>query len=147
MWESGQAVQVEYLAELPSVARIVGARVNAGGAGGAWVAVFPLCGFGMVGWFLVARRRMRRLLVHGRIAELHVLNVEATRMQVNYQTLYKVTLSAPPETPGQALTIKRWQPHEIELLTQRALNKQPVYVLYDVNRPKGCAFPESWLNR
>jgi hypothetical protein len=145
-WQEGDQVTVRYLADQPAIARIEGGRLSKGGGlVGALVMIFPLIGYGLVAWFLVAKRRMRQLLENGRVAEVDVLAVDATRVRVNYQTVYKITLSPLPETSGEPVTIKRWANPEINLLTSHALQKQPIFVLYDPRWPRQLIFPEALI--
>ena len=145
-WETGAEVAVRHLPDRPDIACIDGARLSkGGGASGLMVLVFPLAGYGIMTWFFVARGRNRRLLEQGRAAEADVQAVEATRMHVNYQTVYRITLSALPDTDGQPVTVKRWARPEINLLTQHALQKQPIFVLYDPRQPKRLIFPEALI--
>jgi len=145
-WRSGTEVKVRYLDSQPAIARIEGARRSKGGGiSGMLVLIFPLVGYGMVGWFATTARRTHRLLREGRVAEVDVQAVDATQMRINYQTVYRVTLSAPPETDGRPVVVKRWARPEINLLTQHALKKQPIFVLYDPRRPKGLIFPEALI--
>lgn len=144
-WREGDRITVRYLADEPAIACIEGARLSKGGIMGVAVILFPAAGYSMVGWFLISRRRDRLLLENGKVAEVDVLAVDATRTQVNYKTVYKITLSALPESGGQPVVVKRWSTPEINLLTSHALQKQPIFVLYDTRRPKKLIFPEALI--
>jgi hypothetical protein len=144
-WREGEAVTVRYLPGHPDIACIDGARLSQGGAAGVLVGLFPLIGGGLVGWSIMGRRKTARLLAGGRVAEVDVRAVDATRMQVNYQTLYKITLSPLPGGDGQPVIVKRWAKPEVNLLTQRALDKQSLFVLYDPRKPKNLIFPEALI--
>lgn len=144
-WREGDRVTVRHLSDEPAIACIEGARLSKGGGMGVAVLLFPAVGYGVVGWFLTSRRRDRLLLEHGRVAEVDVLAVDATRTEVNYKTVYKIALSPLPETGGQPVVVKRWDTPEINLLTSHALRKQPIFVLYDPRRPKKLIFPEALI--
>lgn len=144
-WDEGVEVTVRYLPDRPEVARIDGGRLSRGGAAGMLVVLFPLVGGGVLIWFATDRVRTNRLLENGKVAEMDVLAVDATRMRVNYQTVYKITLSALPETGGEPVVVKRWGTAEVNLLTSHALEKQPIFVLYDPRRPKKLIFPETLI--
>lgn len=145
-WSEGDRVTVRYLPEEPNLARIEGARLSkGGGVMGVVVLIFPAVGYGMIAGLLIVRRRDRLLLENGKVAEVDVLAVDATRTQMNYQTVYKITLSPLPESGGQSIVVKRWATPEINLLTSHALQKQPIFVLYDPRRPKKLIFPEALI--
>jgi hypothetical protein len=144
-WNEGDAVTIRYLPGRPEMACIDGARLSKGGGVGVFVILFPLIGGSLAGWGIVSRRKTASLLAQGRVAEVDVRAVDATRVQVNYQTLYKITLSPLPGGDGQPVTVKRWAKPEVNLLTQRALDKEPLFVLYDPRRPKDLLFPEGLI--
>ncbi len=145
IWREGDAVTVRYLPGDPEVARIDGSRLSKGGIFGGMTTLFPAAGYGIVAWFFISRWRTRQLLERGCVAEVDVQSVEATRTQVNYMTVYKIVLSPLPETGGSPVTVKRWATAEINLLTSHALQKQPIFVLYDPRRPKKLIFPETLI--
>ncbi len=145
-WREGDQVTVRYLPDEPTPARIEGARLSKGGGiVGVVVLIFPAVGYGMIGLLLITRRRDRLLLESGKVGEVDVLAVDATRTQMNYQTVYKITLSPLPESSDQPVVVKRWATAEINLLTSHALQKQPIFVLYDPRKPKKLIFPEALI--
>jgi hypothetical protein len=144
-WGEGQMVAARYLKRDPAVACLDGARLNQAGWWAGFVVIFPLAGFGMAWWALASRRRLERLLRTGAVVEVDVINVEATSVKINYQTIYKITVAAPGLAGGQPVTVKRWAKPDVNLATQRALHKQPVFVLLDPRKPKDLIFPEGWI--
>lgn len=144
-WNPGAAVTVRYLPAEPELAAVDGARLTAGGWGGAFVLVFPLIGGSLVAFFLVNRRNRRRLLRDGLATEVNVVSVEATMTQVNRRPLCKITLTAPDFNSGQPLVIFRANEAEVALARQRAADKQTVYLLHDPQKPSHLLFPEALL--
>lgn len=145
-WGTGETVTVRYLKRDPAVSCLEGARLNLAGWWGSFVALFPLVGFGLAGWSVASRRKIDRLLRTGTVVEVDVTDVQATKVQINYQTVYKITVAAPGLAGGQPVTVKRWAKPDVNLATQRALQKQPVFVLLDPQRPKDLIFPEGWID-
>lgn len=144
-WSQGDKVMVRYLPAHPELALIEGARFNAAGMFGCFVIIFPSVGFGMVAWFVFQRIQAERLLRLGIAAEVDVLSVTTTNMQVNKQPVHAIVLSAPHLPAGNQLTIRRVNQAEIELAQRHAGLKQPAYVLYDPRRPKQMIFPEGLI--
>lgn len=144
-WTQGAAVTVRYLPETPAVACPVGGRLSKASGFDTLVFVFPLAGLGFIAWFLVARNRAGWLLREGALTEVKVLAVDATRMSVNYQTVYAITVSSPDLQGGVPVTVKRWQKPDINLATARALRQEPVFVLYDPRKPARLLFPEALI--
>jgi hypothetical protein len=146
-WAPGDQVEVTYLPAHPAVACFRGARVNrAGWVSGVIMIIFPIIGFGVAGWGWSGRRQAGWLLREGRAVEVDILGVDATTMRMNYQTVYKITVSAPGLTGGAPVVIRRWGTAEVSLLTARALKKEPIYVLFDPRRPKQLIFPEALID-
>lgn len=144
-WQRGDKVNVRYVSWRPEIACIEGGRLNKAGLSAAFVALFPFLGFGLAAWGISGRRQAARLLREGRAVEVDVLAVDATKAQMNYQTVYKITISAPVPAAGSSLTLRRWGKVEVSLLTARALNKEPIYVLCDPDKPKRLIFPEALI--
>ncbi len=145
-WANGASVSVRYLVANPAVACIDGARLNEGGIAGGFVIIFPLVGFGLAGWTFSRRTQTTRVLREGIAAEVDIVAVDATGMKVNDQTVYKITLASPALPGGQPVTIKRYSKPDVNLATQHAEQKQPVFVLYDPRKPSRVVFPEALID-
>ena len=145
-WSRGMSVTVRYLAAEPDVACVEGARLSEGGAIGFVVTVFPLIGGGMIAWFVLNRRRTRRLLHAGQVAEVDVLAVDETSARVNNQTVYRIVLSSPAQPGGPPVTVKRVNRPDVALARKRREEKQPVFVLYDPRAPARLLFPEALID-
>jgi hypothetical protein len=145
-WTEGESVTVRYLPDDPGVACIEGARLNEAGWVGAFVIIFPAVGFGMAAWFVQQRRQIGRLLRTGLVAEVDVVSVEATNMQVNKRPVYKIVLAG-PALGREPVAIKRINHADLELANRHAEQKQPVYVLYDPRKPSQLIFPEALLDQ
>ncbi len=88
--EPAAPVEVEYLADYPSAARLRGSRLSPFG-GTAWFgAIHPLIGAGLVAVAWVGRRRRHALLVQGRFAAGRVTSIEETSIRINRHPAFKV---------------------------------------------------------
>ena len=145
-WSENDVVTVRYLPDRPQVALINGASLNEGGLFGAFVIIFPLAGCGMAIGVLVLRGRSTRLLREGLLAEVDVLSVDGTTMEVNDQPVFRITLSAPGTSGRKPIVIRRYDVADVNLATRHAQQKQPVFVLYDPRKPKRLVFPEALID-
>lgn len=145
-WSAGEAVTVRYLRGDPDVACVEGARLSQGGWSGVFPVVFPLVGGGIVAWFVVNRRRTGRVLREGAVAEVDVLAVTETMTQVNNQRVYRIDLSNPVQAGGPPVTVRRVRPADIALARKHAGDRQPVFILYDPNKPSRMIFPEALID-
>lgn len=146
-WSEKSRVTVRYLPDRPQVALINGASLNAGGLFGSFVIIFPLAGFGMAIGVLVLRSSYLRLLREGLAAEVDILSVEGTTLEVNDKTVFRITLSEPGTVGGKTIVIKRYDVADINLVTRHAQQKQPVFVIYDPRKPKRLVFPEALIDQ
>ena len=146
-WSEGTTVSVRYVAGNPAVACVDGARLTLGGVGGAFVLIFPLAGFGLAGWFLLARWRTGRLLRDGVLSEVDIVSVDETTMKVNYQTVYRIVLQGPALNAGRPVTVKRVNKGDVDLALRHAREKQPLFVLHDPRTPTRVIFPEALITR
>jgi hypothetical protein len=144
-WSAEAPVVVRYLPDEPEVACIEGARLSEGGLMGVGTLIFPLVGGGLVWWWARNRRRTHRLLHLGRVTEVDVVSVDETTTKVNYQSVYKIVVAGPELAGGQPVTVKRVNKPDVNLALKRARDRQPVYVLFDPQRPKHLLFPEAWV--
>lgn len=144
-WHEGDEVAVRYASGRKPVACIEGARLDQAGWAASFVVIFPLIGFGLAGWMVRQEAAIARLLREGRAVEVDVLAVDATGMQINYQDLYKITLAAPGFNRGRPLIIHRTAKPDVNLATQHALQKQPVFILQNPRRPSDLLFPEGLI--
>ncbi len=88
--EPAAPVEVEYLPDNPSAARIRGSRLSPFG-GTAWFgAIHPLVGAALVAVAWVGRRRRQALLVNGHFAAGRVTSIEETSIRINRQPAFKV---------------------------------------------------------
>jgi hypothetical protein len=145
-WQSNAEVTVRYLPAKPDVACIEGARLNEGSWGVAFVLVFPLVGAGLIGWYVVHRLNMRRLLREGIVTEVDVISVERTNTRVNDEYVYKIAIASPDLQNGQPIKVRRVDRRYIDLAQKRLQDKQPVYILYDPRNPRRVIFPEALID-
>lgn len=144
-WSENDKVTVRYLSARPQIALIKGASLNQGGLFGSFVILFPLVGYGMAIGSLVLRGNPTRLLREGVLAEIDVLSVEETKMKVNDQPVFRITLSAPGPSGGPPIVIRRLDLADVNLAAKHAERKQPVFVLYDPRKPTRMVFPEALI--
>lgn len=142
-WFVGQRVPVQYLPTEPQVARIAGARLSKGGNVGWFSPVFPLIGLGIAGGALRARRNTLWLLERGRLAEAQVESVERTGAEVDYKPEYKVTLRFAEGGLRTTVTIRYHSPELVTFAETRLQSGQPVFVLYDPDKPTRLIIPEA----
>ena len=117
-----------------------------GSWGSAFVIIFPLVGGGLIAWFIVDRRRTRRLLHEGLVTEVDVISVDETTTKVNYQSVYKIIIAGPALQGGQPVTVKRVNKPDVNLALKHAREKQPVFILYDPRNPTRVLFPEALID-
>lgn len=145
-WERGDIVGVRYVPTRPEVACPLEARLDVDGLAGALAVFFPPLGFGL-GWLLVRRRRRaEQLLIQGGAATVEVISIDLTGEKVNYDAEYAVTLSAPTGVEGGTIVVERSAKAEINWLTQRALQKTPVAIIYDPASPEELIFVETLID-
>ena len=144
-WSANEAVTVRYLPGTPELARVEGARLSASSSGSAFVALFPLIGAALVVWFVVDRRRTRRLLREGRVTEATVVSAEPTMASVNRQVVHKIVITSSDLQGGRPVTVNRFKPAEVNLVQKHLREKQPVFVLYDPQKHTRVLFPEALL--
>ncbi len=144
-WSERETVTVRYLRDDPDVACVEGARLSQTGWGGVFVTVFPLTGGGLVVWFIVSRRRTRQLLRDGLVAEVDVVSVEGTNMQVNNQPVFRITLGNPAQPGGPPITMRRVKKADIDLARKHARDQQPIFIVYDPRKPSRVIFPEALI--
>ena len=144
-WYENAAVTVRYLPANPALACVENARLSKGGWSGAFVIIFPLAGGGLVGWFIVDRRRKTQLLQEGRLTEVEVLSVDETQTRVNNRSVFKIVITSPDLQAGRPVVIKRLNRQDIDLAGKHLREKQPVFVLYDPRNPTRVLFPEALI--
>lgn len=144
-WREGAAVPVRYRPEDPTVCCLAGARSSEGEDAGLVMPLFPLLGLTFLVWHQVTRRRIRRLLEQGLLAEAVITNVEETgsRTGRGRRYVHLITLRRTDSPDGGGFRLKTDQPEVIDFAQQRKEAQQPVFVLYDPDRPKTAILPET----
>lgn len=146
-WSAGDRVSIEHLPREPSLARIAGSRLSEGGAVGFVVLIFPLVGLCIAGAGIRARRKTAWLLHHGRLGEARVQGVEATNTKVNGRRVFKITLQLDGAGARQQEAAVRTTSSElIWFASTRRESGEPVYILYDPNKPRRLLLPEALLS-
>jgi hypothetical protein len=142
-WHGGEAARVLYRPGNPALCCLEGARLSEGSMGSLFVLVFPLVGGGLLAWMWTARRRVRALLERGSVAEARVTGVDPTSIQVNRQTVYRITLKCADLPGGGNIVLRKYVPAEVNFVRQRMATQQPVFVLYDPGNPRRALLPEA----
>lgn len=145
-WSVGERAPIEHLPQEPAIARLEGSRLSEGGGIGFVVLIFPLVGLCIAGAGIRARRKTAWLLTHGRLGEARVVSVEATNTKVNGRRVFKITLQL--EGTGarqQEAAVRSTSSELITFASTRRDSGQPVYILYDPNKPKRLIMPEALL--
>jgi len=143
-WSPGAAIGVRYLPDNPAVNCIDGARSSQASGAAAFVVIFPLVGAAAMTFGLVARRRRRFLLEEGRVGEARVAAVESTAMQINRQTVFRITLQGFTDS-GRPVVVRKYDSAHVDLARERLASNQPVFVLYDPEHPDRVILPETLL--
>jgi hypothetical protein len=142
-WSAGAVVRVHYLPAQPELSCPEGARRSEGTTGSLLVLLFPAVGAGLLAWVVVARRRLRFLLERGEVGEARVESVEPTLTRINNQPLHRVTLARADATGDTRVTLRLYQPDQVQLAKDRLASKQPVFLLYDPAHPQRAVLPEA----
>jgi hypothetical protein len=143
-WHRGDEVDVDYLASDPSVARLVGARLDINGSRGALSLFLPLGGIALATAGLVTRRRALRLLTHGDLAEANVTGCEPyVTGGKSPHMAYRITLRRTDDPNAQPWTLKTSQPGVMAFAAERLKSKQPVFLLYHPKKFDRVLLPES----
>lgn len=145
-WERGDILSVRYVPARPEVACPVGARLDKDGLVGALTMFVPLVGFALGVKLLRVRRKQEQLLIQGEAARVEVISIDLTGKKVNYDTEYAVTLRAPPGVEDGTIVVERSAKAEINWITQRALQKTPVAIIYDPASPEELIFVETLID-
>lgn len=139
---TGQRVEVEYVVDRPTRARIKGHRGRKFSSVASVVVVIPLVALALGVWGLARGFRMRRLLRIGRIGHARLVSRKATGARVNKRPVHRYTfeLLIPPETPATYRDAWRsWaQAHHFSHKTHdgaRITDEAEEPVLYDPERP------------
>ena len=143
-WNEGDEVSVEYLEDSPEAARISGTSLNAGGYFGLFTLIFPLAGLGIMGGSLWTWRRKLGLLKNGLVAEGQVKEVRRTNTQVNYKQVFKIIFDYEAQDGRRHEGSLRTHDDDlIWLATKRREAQQPVFLLYDQQKPKRVLLAEA----
>jgi hypothetical protein len=146
-WTKGESVAVRYLPSSPDVAIVSGGDWNKGGLTMAFVAIFPLAGFGIAFPAICRRRQVLFTLQQGHATEVEIKSVEAMKVSLSRHTVHRITVSAPADPGGPPVVLRRVDHADIGLATRHAANKRPVFVLYDPRQPSQMIFPETLIDQ
>jgi hypothetical protein len=144
-WSPGDAVKVRYDAIKPALACPAGARLSEGSLESAFVLVFPLVGGGIIGWGIYARRRMLWVMKNGALGDFRVTAIEPTRVEINEQPQFKITLQRIDQAVAQPHEVRWSKPELLAFARERQKNGQAVFGLFDPAKPKKVLLPEAWM--
>ena len=144
-WQANAPVTVVYAVDDPALACVKGARLGEMGMAGVLIALFPLAGVAVVGWWVRARRRVLGLLTAGRLGDFTVVSVEPTNVEVNKQRQFKITLRRTDGDAASVHTVRWHQPNRLALINRRKENGQAIFGLFDPHRPGQIVLPELWM--
>lgn len=132
--KEGENVFVRVHPKDPNINCPQGMRMSKASAGSALVLLFPLVGFSLIIFPWLARKKRFKLYENGTVAEVRVLSVMATNMQVNNHYVHKICLQFPhiPET----IEVKKTDPHDVASLIEALELEKPLRVVYDPQKPK-----------
>jgi len=126
----GAEVTVETVSGRPDQSRIEGGRINTFGYFGSFTIVFPIVGFGVLGWTVIYRRRRIRILRDGEFALGTLREVTPTSMRVNNQIVYRLKIDATIDGKPKAL-IHRCHGEAASVARDHHRNEEPVGLLLD----------------
>jgi hypothetical protein len=141
-WSLDTNVVVRYRPGDPSVACVEGARLTKTGGGAAFVLIIPGIGATLMGIGLTLRHRAMRILVHGHVTDAHVTAIEPTATQINNTPVFRIQLKRIDRPDDPPIEIRKWDPTVIAFVRERLESKQPVFVLFDPQRPNRALLPE-----
>lgn len=127
--EEGQEVVVEYPQGNPSISRIPGMRRAVFGPWAIFVIIFPLVGLGFILGSLASRLQAKRLLAEGKLGLGTLKSKVATNVQVNKQTVYKLTFEFVAEDGRTFEAVAKT--HQVAALQDEAQER----LLYDPASP------------
>jgi hypothetical protein len=144
-WSEGASVQVVYASSDPGLACVKGARLGETDLGSSFVVLFPVIGAFVVGWWVRARRRVLWLLTHGQLGDFVVVSVEPTKVRINDQPQFKITLKRVDAEDAATHTVRWHQPDRLSLIESRKASGQPIFGLFDPSKPGRIVLPEIWM--
>ena len=144
-WRAGDSAVAQYRPDHPALCRLAGARRSEASGSAFLVLLFPAIGALFIGTTLWSRWGLRALLERGQVVEARVTGVERTNVQVNRQTVYRITLQRTDAPDGPGLTTRRYQAAVVSFAQQRRDSNQPVFVLYDPAKPRRLLLPETLI--
>lgn len=140
----GSVVEVEYLPDTPSVARIRGERQSAAGSLALLTLLLPLIPLTILYFNWRTRRRNRFLLRQGELGSMKVDAVEQTNMSVNKQLVYRITLTPQHEVlDARPVVIRKHDPALVRMFEKHQKTGKAIRVLYDPGNPKRMLFPDA----
>ena len=144
-WSAGSVVNVRYSPAEPALACPEGARLSQGSMGSAFVLIFPLVGGGIIFWVIHARRRMLWLLTNGTLGDFRVMAIEPTRVEINKQPQFKITLQRLDQADAAPHEVRWYQPALLAFARERQANGQAVFGLFDPAKSKRVILPEALM--
>lgn len=144
-WSEGASVTVRYAADDPSLAVARGGRLGKTGWASGFVLLFPVAGALIFAWWVRARRRVVKLLIHGQLGDFVVVSVEPTSVSINKQPQFKITLKRVDAGEGETHTLRWHQPERLRWVNSRKTGGQAVFGLYDAGKPGRIVLPELWM--
>jgi hypothetical protein len=109
-------------------------RMTKGSLGSAFVLLFPAVGLLVMlsPWF--TRRSRFALYEKGLVADIRVLDVQATNVQVNHRTVHKITVRYPTLT--EPIVLKISDVDQVLSLSEAHQTGEPLRVIYNPKKPK-----------
>lgn len=144
-YEQGAFVEVEYLPDDSSVARLRGCRLSVFGWGAAIVALLPAAGFFMMAFAARSRLRIRHLLTHGQFALGRATRIKELPIQVNKQTVWQVTIAFQVAGRVHEFNYRVRGDSKVESLRKKVEAAATVGLLYDPANPARALLVDDWL--
>jgi len=127
----GTRVSIEYPQGNPAVSRVNGMHRTPFGPSVLMVLLFPLVGLGFLIPGLILGWKGDRLLANGKVAFGTFKSKEATKTEINHQTVYKLTFEFTTDTGETCQTTARsCEPNRLELEPQHEIVYDPLTPSY-----------------
>jgi hypothetical protein len=147
-YNTGQSVEIEYLATNPGISRITGSTLNHTGFFGLIVLLFPLVGIGVMSFGYFSYRNRLRILQNGVFAAGQVTDISPTNTRVNNQTVYKIEIAFKTDRgTEQHSSYKTYAAGDIALAREKQQSGETAGLLYLPQNPEKILLVETLIQR
>ncbi|MBK1881638.1 hypothetical protein JIN85_04390 [Luteolibacter pohnpeiensis] len=141
-WDPNDRVRVIYLNRDPEKALIKGTRLDPFGPAASFVLIFPIAGLGLLLTAFKGRKRNKKLLRDGWVAQAMVADINKQSLRVNGR--FRHTIQFVRLDDAQEMKWVTYDTAKIELCYRKREANEAVTLLYDPKEPKKIDLPEAW---